>query len=117
MYDLCVKMINWKNNKAPEPPYYASIFHYYLGDDLEGYAAMDDITLELAQQNPGYLGYESHKSNGRGSFISYWKDLESIDEWRKNSTHIKAKAEGMKRWYKYYHSMIAKVESARFHEL
>ncbi|MEQ9188441.1 MAG: antibiotic biosynthesis monooxygenase [Cryomorphaceae bacterium] len=108
-------MINWKQNIAPSPPYYASIFHYLLGDDLEGYAEMDALTLELALQSDGFLGYESHNSPGRGSFISYWRDLDAIDTWRKNATHITAKKEGRKRWYKYYHAMIAKVESAHFH--
>ena len=110
-------MINWKNNHIPPTPYYANIFNYQLGDDLEGYQVMDEITLELAHQVDGFLGYESHKSNGRGSFISYWRDLEAIDEWRRNSTHLKAKSEGMKRWYKQYHSMLVKVESAHFHAL
>lgn len=110
-------MINWKDGVIPTPPYYASIFNYQIGEDLDGYSEMDEETLKLAQQTEGYLGYESHKANGRGSFISYWKDLDSIDTWRKNATHIQAKAEGKKRWYKYYHSMIAKVESVHFHEL
>ena len=104
-------MIHWKNNKAPEPPFYANIFNYQIGSDLEGYASMDELTLELVNEIDGYLGYESHKSQGRGSFISYWKDKESIDEWRKNQIHQKAKEEGMKRWYKTYHSMLVKVES------
>lgn len=110
-------LINWKNGITPEPPYYASIFNYLIGDDLEGYAEMDEITLKLAQESDGYLGYESHKANGRGAFISYWRDLEAIDGWRRNVTHIQAKAEGRKRWYKYYHIMIAKVETAHFHSL
>lgn len=108
-------LINWKNHRAPELPYYASVFNYTLGEDLEGYAEMDEITLKLAMEMEGFLGYESHKSNGRGSFISYWKDLDAIDAWRKNSTHLAAKREGMKRWYSYYHAMIMKVESAHFH--
>lgn len=110
-------MINWKNNIQPEAPYYANIFNYYLSEDLSGYEEFDEITLELVHQIDGFLGWESHKSEGRGSFISYWRDKEAIDEWRRNSTHQKAKFEGMKRWYKYYHSMLVKVESARFHEL
>lgn len=110
-------MINWKDAQPPEPPYYASIFNYLLGDDLDGYAEMDDLTLKLATETEGFLGYESHKSDGRGSFISYWRSLESIDRWRKNSTHLQAKSEGRKRWYSYYHAMIAKVESARFHSV
>lgn len=110
-------MINWKDNTAPSPPYYASIFHYLLSDDLEGYPEMDEITFQLATQTEGFLGYESHNSQGRGSFISYWKDLDAIDTWRKNTTHLEAKTEGQRRWYTYYHAMIAKVESAHFHDL
>lgn len=110
------KLIQWKTGEAPKPPYYASIFNYTLGEDLSGYAEMDEITLRLALETPGYLGYESHKSNGRGSFISYWSSLEAIDEWRKNSVHLQAKQKGKARWYSYYHAMIAKVESAHFHE-
>lgn len=110
-------MIVWKDQLAPQPPFYASIFNYELGEDLEGYAEADKITLELAFEIEGFLGYESHKSDGRGSFISYWRDMDAIDRWRKNLTHISAKREGHNRWYKYYHSIIAKVESARFHGL
>jgi heme-degrading monooxygenase HmoA len=109
-------MINWKDGKRPAVPYYANIFNYYLGDDLSGYQDMDEMTLNLVHEIDGFLGYESHKSENRGSFISYWRDKESIDQWRKDLTHQKAKMEGMKRWYKYYHTMLVKVETARFHE-
>ena len=30
-------MIQWMQNVIPQPPYIASIFHYYLSDQLEGY--------------------------------------------------------------------------------
>ena len=110
-------MINWKDGKAPSPPYYANIFNYFVGDDLEGYEEMDDVTLSLVHEIDGFLGYESHKANGRGSFISYWRDKEAIDQWRQNAQHQQAKFEGKKRWYKYYHSMLVKVESAHFHGL
>ena len=109
-------MINWKNDIRPEAPHFANIFNYYLSDDLEGYQEMDEITLDLVHNIDGFLGWESHKSEGRGSFISYWRDKDAINQWRKDLTHQKAKAEGMSRWYKYYHTMLVKVESARFHE-
>ena len=108
-------VIVWKNDHIPEAPYYANIFNYFLSDDLDGYQEIDEITLDLVYKIDGFLGYESHKSEGRGSFISYWRDKESIDEWRKDLTHQKAKFEGMQRWYKSYHSMLVKVESAHFH--
>ncbi len=106
-------MIHWQNSNNPNPPFVASIFHYYLSDDLEGYAEMDEKTITLAKSSPGFLGYETFKNEARGSFISYWKDQASIEKWAKNPIHIEAKKEG-KRWYKYYHSMICEVN--RYHE-
>ena len=35
-------------------------------NDLEGYVEMDELTLELVHEVEGFLGWESHKSEGRG---------------------------------------------------
>ena len=110
-------MIHWKNNSQPSTPFFASIFNYYLSNDLEGYEEYDELTLNLVQEMPGYLGYESMKHEGRGMFISYWKDLDSIQNWAANPIHIKAKDLGIKRWYSYYHSMIAEVKRYHIKEL
>lgn len=107
-------MIHWNTPTPPEASFFASIFNYYLSDDLEGYAEYDEKTLDLVKTMPGYLGYESMKQERRGMFISYWKDMESIKAWGAHPIHQEAKALGMKRWYKSYTSMIAEVE--RFHE-
>ena len=104
-------MIHWLNNKPPSTPFIASIFNYYLSDNLEGYKEYDDLTLELVKQMPGYLGYESFKYEGRGSFISYWKDMESIRTWALHPIHVEAKKRGRELWYRYYHSEIAEVKS------
>ncbi len=108
-------MIHWKNNEAPQPPYIASIFNYYLSDNLDGYAVYDDLTLELAKQMPGYLGYESFKHDGRGAFISYWKDMDAVRAWASEPQHIEAKKLGKSHWYKYYHSVIAEVKTMHVH--
>lgn len=108
-------MIHWHVPTPPEAPFFASIFNYYLSDDLEGYEEYDELTLALVKSIPGYLGYESMKHQGRGMFISYWKDMDAIRTWAAHPVHIKAKALGMKRWYKSYNSMIAEVK--RFHTL
>jgi heme-degrading monooxygenase HmoA len=110
-------IINWNNINTPSPPYVASVFHYYLSDDLEGYQAYDEQTLELAKEMPGYLGYESFKHDGRGSFISYWKDMDAVRNWAKHPIHITAKQEGKSRWYRYYHSIIAEVHSMHVHQI
>lgn len=64
---------------------------------------------------PGFLGYESFKHNGRGSFISYWKDMDDIRAWAKHPIHMEAKAKGKASWYRYYHSIIAEVKSFHSH--
>lgn len=108
-------MIHWLNDKPPSTPFIASIFNYYLSDNLEGYREYDDLTLELVKQIPGYLGYESFKYEGRGSFISYWKDVESIRTWALHPIHVEAKKRGIELWYRYYHSEIAEVKSFHSH--
>ena len=106
-------MIHWNTPTPPEAPFFASIFNYYLSDDLEGYAEYDEKTLELVKTFPGYLGYESLKHDGRGMFISYWKDMDSIKAWGAHPIHLEAKALGMKRWYISYTSIIAEVKQSR----
>lgn len=96
----------WKNNQAPAPPYYAVIFISEKNEDLSGYEEMNDRTMEGALALPGCLGYTVVP----GNFISYWADMNSINEWRHNATHKEAKLQGKKQWYKYFHSMIARVE-------
>ncbi len=65
--------------------------------------------MALAKDIPGYLGEESIR-DGLGISVSYWRDLESIDIWRKNMDHILAKKRGREEWYQAYTIRIAKVE-------
>ena len=110
-------MIQWENTTPPAPPYIASIFNYYLSEELEGYEEYDVLTIALAKNSSGFLGYESFKHNGRGSFISYWKDMESVRAWAQHPIHIEAKKFGAQKWYRYYHSAIAEVHSMRTNTL
>jgi heme-degrading monooxygenase HmoA len=108
-------MIQWLADAPPQAPFYASIFNYFLAENLQGYAEYDAETLALVQGMPGYLGYESMKHEGRGSFISYWADMASIQNWAAHPVHQKAKELGRSTWYRYYHSFVAEVRHARFH--
>ncbi|MES2513868.1 MAG: antibiotic biosynthesis monooxygenase [Bacteroidota bacterium] len=104
----------WKST-PPQSGYYAVIFSSTKSDDLEGYAEMDELTMELAQEQEGYLGYESCNSGNTGIFISYWQSMEHIGIWRANMTHLTAKANA-KQWYKRYLSQICKVETSHLFE-
>ena len=65
--------------------------------------------LELAAQQPGYLGVESARED-LGITISYWRDLESIKQWKANAEHLEAQKNGRHRWYSSYQTRIALVE-------
>jgi len=100
----------------PKSNFYAVIFSSTKSNTLEGYTEMDEATLKLAAEQPGYLGYESVNNLNTGIFISYWESKESIENWRKNATHQMAKSNAHK-WYKSYLSQICLVESSYLHEV
>ena len=69
--------------------------------------------VELAKEQPGFLGSESARSeNGFGITVSYWVDEASIRLWKQQSEHRIAQETGIERWYEHYEIRIAKVERA-----
>ncbi len=95
--------------KTPAPPYYAVIFTSYLSDDHDGYAAMATRMVELASTQPGFLGIESARED-IGITVSYWSDLESINNWKNNLAHQEAQRLGHEKWYVSFKTRISKVE-------
>ena len=100
--------------QLPEPPYYAVIFSSRRnGDDEAGYAAASDRMLELASQQPGYLGAESVRgADGFGITVSYWESEAAIAAWRQHAEHAATRAYGRTHWYQHYELRVAKVERA-----
>ena len=96
---------------TPEPPHYAVIFTTVVHEDLSGYEVMAKRMEFLAQQQPGFLGIDSARSE-IGITVSYWKTLEAITAWKHHVEHIKAKTLGRKKWYKTYNLQISRVERA-----
>lgn len=76
----------------------------------EGYAAMDEATMKKVMQLEGFLGFDSVRNGKNGIFISYWKDLSSIESWKQDPLHISAKTDGKKRWYDAYRTVICKID-------
>ncbi|MBL0912789.1 MAG: antibiotic biosynthesis monooxygenase [Bacteroidia bacterium] len=95
--------------ETPEPPYYAVIFSSLRTDDAEGYAEMSARMLELAAQQPGYLGHESVR-DGLGITVSYWESPEAIRNWKKNTEHLFVQQQGRSKWYSAYKTRVCKVE-------
>jgi len=94
---------------TPAPPYYAVIFTSIRTNVDEGYEEMANKMAELAQQQPGYLGVESAR-NETGITVSYWKDLQSIKNWKHQTDHLLAQQLGRQKWYELYKTRICLVE-------
>ncbi|CAM3524122.1 hypothetical protein FSS13T_19880 [Flavobacterium saliperosum S13] len=94
---------------TPQPPYYAVIFTSERTEIEQGYAETAERMVELASEQPGFLGVESAR-NDIGITVSYWKDLESVKNWKMNAEHTLAREKGRTDWYKAFKVRIAKVE-------
>lgn len=95
----------------PDPPYYAVIFPNQQSQSTEGYGATSDRMVELAKEQPGYLGIHSARNaDGSGVTVSYWADEESISAWKANAEHEAAQQSGKEQWYSSYDVIVAKVE-------
>ena len=95
--------------KTPNPPYFAVIFSSIRTDEENSYSEMVKKMVDLAKTQAGFLGIESAREE-LGITVSYWKNLDSIKNWRNNSEHKIAQAKGKSVWYKNYKVRIAKVE-------
>jgi heme-degrading monooxygenase HmoA len=98
----------------PEPPYYAVIFSSLRNaDDEAGYAAAADRMLELAAQQPGFLGAESTRGpDGFGITVSYWASESAISAWKHQAEHAATRAYGRKHWYEHFELRVARVDRA-----
>lgn len=96
-------------HSMPTPPYYAVIFTSIRTDVEEEYYETNELLMKKAEDYDGFIHQDAVR-DGLGIAISYWRDLESIQAWRKDMDHIVAKERGKKEWYSQYSVRIAKVE-------
>ena len=95
--------------QTPPPPYYAVIFTSIRTDVDNGYGAMADRMVELAGQQPGFLGVESARQTV-GITVSYWDSLDAIQQWRRHAEHTLAREQGRAEWYQAFTVRICRVE-------
>jgi len=94
--------------RTPEPPYFAVIFTSIRTNGDEGYAETAERMLELASQQPGFLGFESARQE-IGISVSYWSSEEAIRAWKRNLEHLQAQGRA-KNWYKAFRVRVCRVE-------
>ena len=99
--------------RTPPTPYHAVLFTSRRNEnDPAGYEQMAQRMVELAAQQPGFLGFESVRGeDGLGITLSYWDSLESIRRWGEHAEHQLAQQLGRTRWYEAFSLRICRVES------
>ena len=95
--------------RTPQPPYYAVIFTAIRTGADNGYEVMAQRMVELAAEQPGFLGVESAREE-IGITVSYWASVEAIAAWKRHAEHQIAQERGKQDWYSAYKTRICKVE-------
>lgn len=95
---------------TPEPPYYTVVFTSLRTEVDEGYAEAAQRMVELAAEQPGFLGVESAREGELGITVSYWSSLDAIRHWKRQAEHAAAQAAGRRKWYSAYKLRVARVE-------
>jgi heme-degrading monooxygenase HmoA len=93
---------------TPSPPYYAVIFTSFRTEGDNGYIKAAARILDIARQQPGFLGYESARQE-MGISVSYWESLDAIRAWKEHPEHRKLQ-ELVSLWYRENRIRICKVE-------
>jgi heme-degrading monooxygenase HmoA len=66
--------------------------------------------VELAQNQPGFLGIESARgTDGFGITVSYWDSLDAITTWREHAEHKLVQARGREEFYERYSLHVSRV--------
>ena len=96
---------------TPAPPYLAVIFSSQRTSGDQGYAAMAERMVELAREQPGFLGVESARdAEGFGITVSYWKDEAALAGWKAHAEHAVAQRLGREQWYAAFRLRVCRVE-------
>ena len=98
-----------KPAKTPKPPYYAVIFTSIRNHGDDGYAHTAERMVQLASEQPGFLGFEAARQD-IGISISYWDSEEAIKGWKANAEHQLAQQRGKEEWYRWYRIRVCRVE-------
>lgn len=76
----------------------------------EDYAAMDQRLSEMVRDAPGFVDVKSFTADdGERLTLVWWKDLETLRQWREVPIHRIAQETGREKWYRYYDMEVAEV--------
>jgi heme-degrading monooxygenase HmoA len=87
------------------------LFRSKLTDEAgEDYQSMNAEMDALVRQNPGFIDAKAYKGEGGERLtVVWWRDEESLREWKQQLRHREAQSAGRKKWYAYYKIEVANV--------
>lgn len=94
--------------QTPPPPYFAVIFTSVRTESDNDHAETAKLMLELAAEQPGFLGFESARQE-IGISVSCWATQEAIAAWKANVTHRQAQGRA-REWYRAFRVRVCRVE-------
>ena len=88
------------------------LFFSRLSDQAgEDYNRMDEELSQLVQGAPGFAGVKSFTAaDGEHLTVAWWKDAETLRQWRELPRHRVAQETGRNRWYQHYNMEVARIE-------
>ena len=74
------------------------------------YTQTSEALESYVKTKPGFIAVKSFTSeDGERLTVVWWKDRETLEQWRTDSRHMAAKSIGRERWYEYYKMEVAEV--------
>jgi heme-degrading monooxygenase HmoA len=89
---------------------YVVVFTAKIRELDEQYSSMAQKMRELAFSKYGCKEFTALTEGDTEIAVSYWPDLDSIKEWKKDIEHLEAQSMGKQKWYSWYKVDVAKVE-------
>ncbi|MFN3232461.1 MAG: antibiotic biosynthesis monooxygenase family protein [Alphaproteobacteria bacterium] len=94
---------------------YAVIFTNRLRDPAPGYDKTKDRILDLAENQPGFIGHTAVRDDDRtGITVSYWDSEEAIAAWKAQAEHATARRMGREKFYEWFRLEVCRIE--RFYD-
>ena len=76
----------------------------------QDYADRDAELSEAVKSQPGFIAVKSFKADdGERLTVVWWKDRETLEQWRTHARHVETKQLGRAKWYEYYRMEVAEV--------
>jgi len=76
----------------------------------EDYVSTDQKLEEMVKSNPGFIAAKGYTAaDGERLTVVWFRDSESVKQWRNVPEHRAAQATGREKWYEFYKMDVATV--------